>query len=182
MEKEKQFDIYKDLFYTCAAINSSKIAQEDLQKVSMADALLQHLDQKANYFRTIVLSSLYSIPEADRTQIMSHAFNYLSSINNEISLEGNSGYFDKNLNTLNTLIDLNNQVTLVKYSLQSEEEQQEYLSSLPSNQLQSFKQFIDKQVSKSNSEETTNQGEFDNQMRLEDLQEFLTNLPTSQEN
>lgn len=182
MEKDKQFDIYKDLFLTCTAINSSKTALEDLQKVSFADNLSQHISTKINYLQTIVLSSLYTLPEADRTEIMSFAFSKINSINLENSLDGRNSYFDKDLKSLETLIGYNNQVTYIKCLTQSEEEQQSYLASLPSNQQKSFEEFLNSQVAKNENEETSNQGQFESRIKLEDLQNFMSNLPSGQEN
>ena len=180
MEKEKQFDIYKDLFLTCTAINSSKTALEDLQKVSLADNLSQYISTKINYLQTIVLSSLYSLPETDRTEIMSFAFSKIHSINLENSLEGHNSYFDKDLKALESLIDYNNQVTYIKCLTQSEEEQQSYLASLPSDQQKSFEEFLNSQATKIENEETSNQGQFESQIKLEDLQTFMSNLPAEQ--
>ena len=168
MTNEQQTSMYRDLYYTSVAINSGRSFLNDLQSTNTDERLLEHVSSQVKDFESTIKSSLYFINNKDRIDIMSYAFKGASSIKNEISLEGDNRFYEKQLDALETLIELNNQTMLFKYGLQDTDSQLESLSALPQNQLESFSQFLSKQIMKQQ-EETINQGAFDTQVRLEDL-------------
>lgn len=175
MTNEQQITMYKDLLCTSMAINSGRNFLQDLKTLQMAETLTDHVESEIKDFESTMKSSLYYINDNDRIAIMSHAFNQQKSIKLETSLEGDSSYFEKDLQALDTLIDLNNQTMFVKYGIQAQPQQQASLALLPQDQLQSFSTFLSDIISKTD-EETNNQGAFDNQMRLSSLYLSTTNI------
>ena len=175
MTTEQQITMYKDLLCTSMAINSGRNFLQDLKTLQMAETLTDHVESEIKDFESTMKSSLYYINDNDRIAIMSHAFNQQKSIKLQTSLECDSSYYEKDLQALDTLIDLNNQTMFVKYGIQAQPQQQASLALLPQDQLQSFSTFLSDIISKTD-EETNNQGAFDNQMRLSNLYLSTTNI------
>lgn len=152
MSEEQQINIYKDLYYTSYAINSGKKFLKDLKPLEMSEALTDHVSSEINSFESIIKSNLFYIDDKDRINIMKHAFNSLSAIKSQISLEGDSSYYDEQYQALQTLITLNNQTMFVKYGIQTAFQQQESLSSLPQDQLESFSSFLSNRMANTQSQ------------------------------